>query len=205
MPTPSLKNISKAMKEDLNFELTSGNLTEWAAQGVLLLNRILTFRKEGKDMNFHMGKGWEEFTGYVIKYLSDNHKHIVFMLWGGKAKEVRQLIDEDNHKILECWHPAERKGQFPKDCRHFSEANTYLFKEWGVGIDWTKGQVATPPIPVAANSFQNIQLVQHQPIPMVQPRTAPMVQPQTAPMMQPPPTQMMPYPSQTTRYWPNGF
>lgn len=134
---PSLINIFKEIENDLDLPLPiSGNLERWAEQGVLLLNATLTV-EEGKAGS-HQKQGWELFTDELIKKLSENHKHLVFMLWGGYARKKTNLIDCDNHLILECGHPsplsANRGHWF--DNKHFSKANKYLKKNKRKSIDW---------------------------------------------------------------------
>lgn len=134
---PSLINIFKEIENDLDLPLPiSGNLERWAEQGVLLLNATLTV-EEGKAGS-HQKQGWELFTDELIKKLSENQKHLVFMLWGGYARKKTNLIDSDNHLILECGHPsplsANRGHWF--DNKHFSKANKYLKKNKRKSIDW---------------------------------------------------------------------
>ena len=105
-------------------------LTPWARQGVLLLNRVLTVRRGRAGA--HLGRGWECFTDQIIATINDCHEHVVFMLWGKKAKNIRRMIDANRHKIL-CWkHP--RIGL--KGSEHFSKANRYLEEHCVEPIDW---------------------------------------------------------------------
>ena len=103
---PSLRKIYKEIEEDLCYSMpeSSGNLTRWAEQGVLLLNTTLTVRAGAA--NSHKNLGWQEFTDAVIKALSEHHEHIVFMLWGNNAKKKKNLIDTNRHCIIESYHPA---------------------------------------------------------------------------------------------------
>lgn len=107
-------------------------LTPWARQGVLLLNRALTVR-EG-ERGKHLGKGWECFTDQIIATINDQREHVVFMLWGDPAQEVRHLIEADRHKVLCAPHPTYGKGL--KGSEHFSKANRYLEEHGAEPINW---------------------------------------------------------------------
>jgi len=133
---PSLKNIFKEIKSDLNVAPeNNGDLSRWAKQGVLLLNATLTVRSNTPGS--HQKKGWEEFTDAVIERLSNEKSGLVFMLWGNYAKKKGERIDRKKHLVLEAQHPSPfsaYSGFF--GCKHFSKANKYL-KGKGVGvIDW---------------------------------------------------------------------
>ncbi len=134
---PSLKNIYKEIESDLGIkkDSTNGDLERWATQGVFLLNAILTVVAHTPAS--HKGKGWEEFTDTVIKTISDNHEHVVFMLWGNYARSKRVLINGHKHLVLEAPHPSPfsvHYGFF--GCKHFSQCNNYL-KEHGKGpVAW---------------------------------------------------------------------
>ena len=135
-PPPSLLNVFKEI--NLSFDIRSeSDLSDWASQGVLLLNSILTVEKGLPGS--HAKKGWEEFTENVIKLISERKKNIVFMLWGGYAKKKESLIDANNHLILKSGHPspmsANRGYWFGN--KHFSKCNNYL-KENGIkDICWS--------------------------------------------------------------------
>ena len=134
---PSLQNIFKEIQTDLGKPLpTSGDLTRWASQGVLLLNATLTV--QAHVANSHQGLGWSVFTDAAIRALSAHREHLVFMLWGGYARSKRSLIDGQRHLILESVHPsplsANRGGWFGN--HHFSKCNTYLQSHGMTGIDW---------------------------------------------------------------------
>lgn len=133
---PSLANIYKELNEDLNIPIPNhGCLTDWAANGVLLLNAVLTVR-EGQPGS-HRGKGWEKFTDSVIMHLNKREKPMVFLLWGNYAKAKASLIDETRHKILTAAHPSPLSawnGFF--GCRHFSAANAFLGDN---AVDWRIG------------------------------------------------------------------
>jgi uracil-DNA glycosylase len=123
---PSLQNVYKEIKNDVGMsEQPHGNLERWAQQGVLLLNATLTVRAGSPGS--HQGKGWEIFTDAVIRTLSEQREHLVFMLWGNYAKAKGAHIDRAKHLVLEAAHPSPysaHSGFF--GCKHFSQANTYL-------------------------------------------------------------------------------
>ena len=122
---PSLKNIYKELYDDLGVEpRKSGNLEEWARQGVFLLNAVLTVR--ASEAASHSNIGWTTFTDAVIKSISDNKEGVVFMLWGNFARSKRELIDAGRHHILEAAHPSPlARGAF-FGSRHFSKCNKIL-------------------------------------------------------------------------------
>ena len=122
---PSLKNIYKELKDDLNIENLHGDLTKWNKQGVLLLNRSLTVR-EGKS-NSHK-KMWSGFMEKVIEYINEKKSNCVFILWGNDAKKLKKLINNDKHLIIEGTHPSPlgaNKGGFFGG-KYFSKTNEYL-------------------------------------------------------------------------------
>ncbi|MCR4601734.1 MAG: uracil-DNA glycosylase [Clostridia bacterium] len=133
---PSLQNIFKEIRDDVGCSIPDhGYLMEWAKQGVLLLNAVLTVR-EGQA-NSHRGKGWEIFTDRVIELLNRREKPMVFLLWGGNARSKKTLIDGNRHLILESAHPSPLsayRGFF--GCRHFSRANDFLRKNGMEPVDW---------------------------------------------------------------------
>lgn len=135
-PPPSLLNIFKELQTDIGIEMPShGNLTYWAEQGVFLLNASLSVRA-GEPMS-HAKIGWAEFTDNVIKTISSQKEHVVFLLWGKFAQEKRVLIDEKKHCILRSVHPSPLSaysGFF--GCRHFSKTNEYLAGHGIDPIDW---------------------------------------------------------------------
>ncbi len=136
-PPPSLVNIYKELGTDLNIPRpTHGNLQKWAEQGVLLLNASLTV-EQNKPMS-HSKIGWHEFTNSVIKTLSEQREHLVFMLWGGFAKSKMSLIDSNKHCVLTAAHPSPLSaynGFFY--CKHFSKANAWLQQQGATPIDWS--------------------------------------------------------------------
>ena len=136
MPAPpSLKNIFKEIESDLGVKMSGyPNLENWARQGVLLLNAVLTVRSS--EAASHSRIGWQEFTDAVIRYISDNCEGVVFMLWGNFARTKSDLIDKSRHCVLEAAHPSPlARGAF-FGCRHFSKANTYLQTTGRSTIDW---------------------------------------------------------------------
>lgn len=133
---PSLQNIFKELRDDLGCAVPShGELTEWAHQGVLLLNTVLTVRQS--QPNSHRPLGWEIFTDRVISLLNDSPEPIVFLLWGGNAKAKRNLLTNPAHLVLTAAHPSPLSaynGFF--GCRHFSKANEFLEAHGAGAIDW---------------------------------------------------------------------
>ena len=132
---PSLKNIFKEIESDLGIRMSGyPNLENWARQGVLLLNAVLTVRSG--EAASHSKIGWTEFTDAVIKYISDNCEGVVFMLWGNFARSKRDLIDRSRHHVLEAAHPSPlARGAF-FGCRHFSQANNLLAAQGRATINW---------------------------------------------------------------------
>jgi uracil-DNA glycosylase len=135
-PPPSLVNIFKELHEDLGIRIPNhGNLTQWAKQGVFLLNASLTVRA-GEPMS-HAKIGWATFTDTVIRKISEERPHVVFLLWGKFAQEKKVLIDESKHCILKAAHPSPlsaHAGFF--GCKHFSKANAYLISKGIDPVDW---------------------------------------------------------------------
>lgn len=137
MLPPSLQNIYKEIQNDLGKPIpTSGDLTRWAKQGVLLLNATLTVRAH--IANSHQTLGWANFTDAAIEALSAHREHIVFMLWGGFARSKKRLIGANRHCIIESVHPsplsANRGGWFGQ--HQFSRCNAYLAQHGLDEIDW---------------------------------------------------------------------
>lgn len=136
-PPPSLVNIFKELNQDLGMSIPpGGNLSKWADQGVLLLNATLTVR--ARTAGSHQNKGWEPFTDAVIRKLSEQRDHVVFLLWGRYARNKAELIDRNRHCVLEAAHPSPfsaHSGFF--GCRHFSKANAYLESHGRQPVDWT--------------------------------------------------------------------
>jgi uracil-DNA glycosylase len=144
-PPPSLKNIFKELESDLSnpenvlesgFRIPKhGHLAYWAQQGVFLLNTVLTV--EESKPGSHAGRGWETFTDFIIKSISDHKDHVVFLLWGNYAKSKASLIDSGKHTILLAPHPSPLSaysGFF--GCKHFSLCNKYLEQHNQKPVDW---------------------------------------------------------------------
>ena len=134
---PSLRNIYKEIELDTDTapDITTGDLTQWAIQGVLLLNATLTVEK-GKPGS-HQHHGWEEFTDTVIQTLSDNREHLVFILWGNYARAKGIVIDRTKHLVIESVHPSPfsaHAGFFGS--KPFSKANEYLRAHGKAEIEW---------------------------------------------------------------------
>lgn len=134
---PSLENIYKELHDDIGFAIPNhGYLEEWAKQGVLLLNTVLTVQAHRTFS--HRGKGWEQFTDAIIRTVNEIDRPVVFLLWGKPAQEKKALLNNPKHLILEAPHPSPLsayRGFF--GCRHFSKANDFLMKNGETPIDWT--------------------------------------------------------------------
>src|SRR6201992_2031192 len=133
----SLQNIYKELLTDVpGFAIPMhGELTEWAKQGVLLLNATLTVR--ANTAGSHQKQGWEEFTDQVIKTISDKKEGIVFILWGSYAQAKAELIDQKKHFIIKSPHPSPfsaDRGFFGS--KPFSKTNEILKKEGKEPVDW---------------------------------------------------------------------
>ena len=133
---PSLQNIFKEIKDDLGMPIpTTGNLTRWAEQGVLLLNATLTVR--ARQAGSHQRKGWEEFTDAAIRALAEQREHLVFILWGAYAQKKGAFIDCTKHLVLTSVHPSPLSayhGFFGN--HHFSQANAYLEAHGEQPVQW---------------------------------------------------------------------
>ena len=134
-PPPSLVNIYKEIQNDLGRpSVTNGDLTHWAAQGVLLLNSTLTVRAHAAKS--HFGMGWETFTDAVIRATA-TRDGIVYMLWGTPAQTKAKIIDPTRNLILKSVHPSPlsaHRGFFGN--HHFSRANEYLVAHGNAPIEW---------------------------------------------------------------------
>jgi uracil-DNA glycosylase len=132
---PSLGNIYRELERSLGVTPPNhGDLTAWAAQGVLLLNAMLTV--EARQPASHQKIGWQQFTDAAIRRLSEQREGIIFMLWGNFAKNKRALIDESRHHVLVAAHPSPLAGNAFQGCGHFAEANTILTGQGKTPIDW---------------------------------------------------------------------
>lgn len=133
---PSLVNIYKEIESDIGHKsITNGDLTQWARQGVLLLNSTLTVQAHLAAS--HSGKGWETFTDAVIKTIAQNKKHVVYMLWGSFAQNKASFVDKNENLILTSAHPSPLsayRGFFGN--HHFSRANEYLIAHGDKPINW---------------------------------------------------------------------
>ena len=134
---PSLQNIFKELQTDIpgTAPAPNGNLDRWAQQGVLLLNATLTVRA-GEPAS-HQKKGWEEFTDAVIRQVSAEKAHVVFILWGAYAGKKSELIDERKHLVLKSVHLspyAADKGFFGS--KPFSQANAWLAGHRLTPVKW---------------------------------------------------------------------
>ena len=135
---PSLKNIFKELYDELGIiPPESGELVGWARQGVLLLNTTLTVRESQPQS--HNGRGWEILTDRIIELMNEKQRPVVFMLWGGNARQKKTLITNPKHLVLECAHPSPLSayaGFFGSG--HFKRANEYLTSLGEAPIDWSK-------------------------------------------------------------------
>ncbi len=133
---PSLQNIYKELQTDLGCSIPNhGCLVEWAKQGVLLLNAVLTV--QAGNANSHKGLGWEQFTDEVIKKLNERETPVVFILWGSYAGQKQQLITNSRHFIIKSAHPSPlsaHRGFFGS--RPFSRANAFLREIGREEINW---------------------------------------------------------------------
>lgn len=132
----SLNNIFEELSKDIGCSVPqSGCLTKWAQQGVLLLNTILSVRKN--EPMSHANCGWQTFTDRVISIVNQKSEPVVFLLWGSPARAKKQLITAPQHLVLEAPHPSPLsayRGFF--GCRHFSKTNNFLVKNGRAPIDW---------------------------------------------------------------------
>jgi uracil-DNA glycosylase len=135
-PPPSLVNIFREINSDTGLPIPPhGNLEAWARQGVMLLNATLTVR--ASSAGSHQNKGWEQFTDKVIRLVSDQRDHVVFLLWGRFAQAKESLIDQHKHLVLKAAHPSPfsaHNGFF--GCRHFTKTNTFLSSHGMEPINW---------------------------------------------------------------------
>lgn len=133
---PSLRNIFKEISDDMGHPTpTSGNLTRWAEQGILLLNATLTVRAH--QAGSHQNRGWETFTDAVISTIANQCENVVFILWGSYAQRKGSFINSNRHLILKSPHPSPLsayRGFFGN--KHFSLANAYLQSHGKTAINW---------------------------------------------------------------------
>ena len=132
---PSLQNIFKELYSDLGIKRTKSDLTDWAKEGVLLLNSIMTVEKD-KPLS-HKNKGWEKFTDNIISKLNEREEPVIFLLWGNFARSKKELITNSRHKIIESVHPSPlsaSRGFFGS--KPFSKINNYLKETGKEEIKW---------------------------------------------------------------------
>lgn len=133
---PSLNNIYKELVEDVGADMPAhGNLMQWAQQGVLMLNSVLTV--SAGQAGSHQGKGWEQFTDKIIQISNQEKHNLVYLLWGAYAQRKGESIDRQRHLVLDAPHPSPLsayRGFF--GCRHFSKANAYLQAHGNSPICW---------------------------------------------------------------------
>jgi uracil-DNA glycosylase len=138
---PSLQNIYKELHSDIGCYIpNNGYLVEWAMQGVMLLNAVLTVR--AGVPNSHKALGWEMFTDKVIETLNEREKPVVFILWGAYAQQKQKLITSSHHFVIKSAHPSPfsaNRGFFGS--RPFSQANTFLREIGSEEIDWQIGNL----------------------------------------------------------------
>lgn len=139
---PSLRNIYRELRDDVGFRIPNhGCLTDWASQGVLLLNSVLTVC--AGQAGSHQGQGWEEFTDALISRLNCERNGLVFMLWGSYAQNKGAVLDASRHLVLKAPHPSPlsaHRGFF--GCRHFSKANEYLVQQGLDPVVWQLSDLA---------------------------------------------------------------
>ena len=133
---PSLTNIFKELKSDLNIDAPScGDLTKWAEEGVLLLNAVLTVKKDRAAS--HKKIGWEKLTDYIIKLLNEKEEPVVFILWGNFAKEKSVYITNKHHLIISSPHPSPFSASYGFfGSKPFSKTNEFLKANNLKEIDW---------------------------------------------------------------------
>lgn len=135
---PSLQNIFKEIENEFNYEMPKnyGCLQKWANQGVFLLNTVLTVREH--QANSHKNIGWSIFVNRVIEELNNKKEPVIWLLWGGNAKQYRPLLNNPNHLVLQSVHPsplsANRGGWFGN--QHFIKTNEFLRNHGQTEIDW---------------------------------------------------------------------
>ena len=132
---PSLKNIFKELEDDLGISRTNPELEDWAKQGVLLLNATLTVKAH--EPNSHKDLGWEKFTDFIIKEISEKKENVVFVLWGAFAQKKEELINSSKHFIIKSPHPSPfsvYRGFYGS--QPFSKINNFLQSKNIEKISW---------------------------------------------------------------------
>jgi uracil-DNA glycosylase len=133
---PSLRNVFKELAEDVAAPIPRcGDLRAWAAQGVLLLNAVLTVRQGAPGS--HAGRGWEAFTDATIRALDAREQRVVFLLWGAYARKKRPLVTNPAHVVLEAGHPSPLNPRGFRGSRPFSAANKALADAGLPAVNWT--------------------------------------------------------------------
>jgi uracil-DNA glycosylase len=136
---PSLRNMYKELEDDIGCVRTTPHLQDWAREGVLLLNTVLTVRQG--EAHSHKEIGWETFTDEVIQAVSQNLSNVVFILWGKPAQQKIKLIDTSKHCIIKAPHPSPLsayRGFFGS--KPYSKANNYLESKGIQPINWCEGE-----------------------------------------------------------------
>lgn len=132
---PSLQNIFKEIQNDLGITpQSSGDLSRWAKQGVLMLNSVLTVLANKPAS--HAGIGWEQFTDAIIQALNTKRTHVVYLLWGKYAQSKGAVINRDQNLVLTSGHPSPYSASLFFGNHHFSKCNQYLEKHGIAPIDW---------------------------------------------------------------------
>ncbi|MEE4637411.1 MAG: uracil-DNA glycosylase [Wenzhouxiangella sp.] len=133
---PSLLNIFRELQSDLGIPVPRhGHLQAWAAQGVLLLNAVLTV--ERGQAGAHQGRGWETFTDAVVATVNQRCEHVVFLLWGSQAQRKGAAIDTTRHLVLKAPHPSPLSAHRGfLGCRHFSQTNAWLARQGIEPVNW---------------------------------------------------------------------
>ena len=134
---PSLQNIFRELHDDIGMPLPPhGDLSQWAEQGVLLLNSVLSV--EHGVAGSHQGHGWERFTDAVVAAVNEGTSPVVFMLWGAQAQKKGAAVDRARHRVLTAPHPSPLSAHRGfLGCRHFSQANAFLEKNHLQPVDWS--------------------------------------------------------------------
>lgn len=143
---PSLRNIYKELKDEFGSVPPNGDLSSWADQGVLLLNTVLSVR--ASEAASHQGQGWEEFTDLLLKAISNDLDHVVFILWGSHAQKKSAFIDTSKHLIISSAHPSPLSAHRGfLGSKPFAKTNEWLRKKGKVGIEWVPGLELAEPFP----------------------------------------------------------
>jgi uracil-DNA glycosylase len=134
---PSLRNVFKELRDDLGVEPpATGDLTDWATCGVLLLNAVLTVRAATPAS--HAGRGWEHFTDAAIMALNGMPQRVVFVLWGSYARKKAELVTAPQHVVLEAGHPSPMNPRGFLGSRPFSAINAALAEAGREPIQWCR-------------------------------------------------------------------